>query len=158
MKNFTKFLCLPILFFLGSCTHKISSTQTDGYNQSSNFSNGFTGDSHAIKSSSKSTVDSQKSILGLDGYLRNLSGVVVTGSGASAQVIVRGNRTMTTSSEPLFVLDGIAMGSYSAVYQSLNPMDIKDVSVLKDASSTSIYGARGGNGVIIITRKNINVK
>src|SRR5690606_30613973 len=54
-----------------------------------------------------------------------------------------------SSSNPLFVVDGVAMESI----QFLNPNDIERMEVLKDASSTAIYGARGANGVILITTK-----
>lgn len=68
--------------------------------------------------------------------------------GASMQIRVRGTRSLNASNDPLVVLDGIPfMGSIS----DINPSDIKSMDILKDASSTAIYGSRGANGVILIT-------
>lgn len=160
MKNFTMFFCLWILFVGGSCANKIAPNQaSSNYENPDLISNGYSKESPRNKTSSSSHVDSQNSIVGLDVYLRGLAGVTVTGDGASAQVVVHGVGSFMSSNEPLFVLDGIAMnGGYSGAYQAINSIDIKRVSVLKDAASTAIYGSRGGNGVIIITRKNSNIK
>ena len=69
--------------------------------------------------------------------------------GASTSIRVRGSRSISASNEPLIVVDGVvdAVSDMSEI----NPDDIKSISVLKDASSTAIYGTRGSNGVIIIT-------
>ncbi|MCF0209282.1 MAG: SusC/RagA family TonB-linked outer membrane protein, partial [Bacteroidaceae bacterium] len=68
--------------------------------------------------------------------------------GASLQIRVRGQRSLTASNDPLIVLDGIPfMGSLS----DIDPSSIKSMDILKDASSTAIYGSRGANGVIMIT-------
>lgn len=160
MKNFTILLCLWILFFGGSCANKVATNQSSStYENPDLISNGYSKESLRNKSSSSSTVDAQNTIVGLDVYLRSLSGVTVTGDGSSAQVVVHGVGSLTSSNEPLFILDGIPVnGGYSSVYQSISSIDIKRVSVLKDAASTAIYGSRGGNGVIVITRKNSNVK
>lgn len=64
------------------------------------------------------------------------------------QIRIRGTRSLTASNDPLVVLDGIPfMGNLS----DINPGDIKSMDILKDASSTAIYGSRGANGVILIT-------
>lgn len=160
MKNFTIFFCIGILFFAGSCANKVATSQaTNTYENPDLISNGYSKESSHNKTSSSGSVDSQNTIVGLDVYLRGLSGVTVTGDGASARVVVHGIGSFMSSNEPLFILDGIAMnGGYSAAYQAINSIDIKRVTVLKDAASTAIYGSRGGNGVIVITRKNSNVK
>lgn len=68
--------------------------------------------------------------------------------GATMQIRIRGTRSLTASNDPLIVLDGIPfMGNIS----DINPNDIKSMDILKDASSTAIYGSRGANGVILIT-------
>lgn len=68
--------------------------------------------------------------------------------GAKMQIRIRGSRSLTASNDPLIVLDGIPfMGDLS----DINPSDIKSMDILKDASSTAIYGSRGANGVILIT-------
>ena len=72
----------------------------------------------------------------------------VSQPGATMQIRIRGTRSLTASNDPLVVLDGIPfMGNLS----DINPGDIKSMDILKDASSTAIYGSRGANGVILIT-------
>lgn len=63
---------------------------------------------------------------------------------------IRGTRSKNASNDPLIVLDGVP---YNETISSINPGDIESIDVLKDASSTAIYGARGANGVILITTK-----
>lgn len=69
--------------------------------------------------------------------------------GGGISVNLRGFNSITASNAPLFVIDGIV----GADFQSINPGDIESIDVLKDASSTAIYGSRGSNGVIIVTTK-----
>lgn len=70
--------------------------------------------------------------------------------GAKASIRIRGGNSLSASNEPLYVIDGfIDAGDLN----SLNPNDIESIEVLKDATSTAIYGARGSNGVILITTK-----
>ena len=82
-------------------------------------------------------------------------GVVVkqtTGTpGEELEINVRGISSLGAGSNPLYVIDGFAVGN--SVGQYLNPADIASVTVLKDAASTAIYGARGSNGVVLITTK-----
>lgn len=68
--------------------------------------------------------------------------------GGDVNILLRGSRSIYGDNSPLFIIDGIP-GSYS----QLNPSDIESVEVLKDASSTAIYGSAGSNGVVIITTK-----
>jgi len=68
---------------------------------------------------------------------------------ASPRILIRGLGTINSSSNPLFVVDGVVMENM----QFLNPNDIERMEVLKDASSTAIYGARGANGVVLISTK-----
>ncbi len=68
------------------------------------------------------------------------------------RVIIRGTSTINASSNPLYVVDGVVMENFHL----LNPNDIERIEVLKDASSTAIYGARGANGVILVTTKRGN--
>lgn len=70
----------------------------------------------------------------------------------NSRVVIRGNSTILASSQPLYVVDGVAMTDFYTV----NPNDIESVEVLKDASSAAIYGARGANGVILVTTKRGN--
>ena len=71
--------------------------------------------------------------------------------GASTSIRIRGTRSITASNEPLIVVDGVVNAVQSL--SDINSADIASVSVLKDASSTAIYGARGANGVVIVTTK-----
>ncbi|AUD02644.1 SusC/RagA family TonB-linked outer membrane protein [Spirosoma pollinicola] len=71
--------------------------------------------------------------------------------GGAFEVRVRGIGSLGAGSNPLYVIDGFAVGT--SVGQNLNPNDIESVTVLKDAASTAIYGARGSNGVVLITTK-----
>ncbi|HEY4205794.1 MAG TPA: TonB-dependent receptor [Puia sp.] len=83
-----------------------------------------------------------------------LAGVNITttegGPGAAVTIKVRGGGSITQDNTPLYVVDGIQMED---ALSNLSPQDIASVDVLKDAASTAIYGARGANGVVIITTK-----
>jgi iron complex outermembrane receptor protein len=91
---------------------------------------------------------------------------VTTGGGAAGeggQIRIRGGASLSASNDPLIVIDGLpidqsgsAQGSANAL-NSINPADIEDFVVLKDASATAIYGSRASNGVILITTKKGNV-
>lgn len=78
--------------------------------------------------------------------------VVQAGSkpGAGPQIRIRGRRSFNATNDPLYVVDGIPI---AGGIDDLNPQDITSMEVLKDASSTAIYGSRGANGVVIITTK-----
>ena len=84
-----------------------------------------------------------------------VAGVVVTTSdgavGSEASITIRGNNSLTQSSAPLYVIDGFP--SESSLATLINPADIETIDILKDASATAIYGARGANGVIVITTR-----
>lgn len=69
--------------------------------------------------------------------------------GAGYGITIRGENTINFSTEPLVVIDGLMGGNLN----TLNPNDIQSMDILKDASSTAIYGSRGANGVVIITTK-----
>lgn len=92
-------------------------------------------------------------IQNLQGQVAGLN--IATGSGQpgsdDTMVILRGLGSINGAVEPLFIIDGIPASS--ARYRSLNPNDVDNVTVLKDAGATAIYGNRGANGVIVITTK-----
>jgi TonB-linked SusC/RagA family outer membrane protein len=71
--------------------------------------------------------------------------------GQEMEVTIRGIGSLGAGSRPLYVVDGFPVGT--SMGQNLNPNDIATISVLKDAASTAIYGARGSNGVVLITTK-----
>lgn len=87
---------------------------------------------------------------GLQGFL---PGVTITSSsgqpGAEANIVIRGTGTINSVTSPLILIDGVAAENINL----LNPDDIENVSVLKDAASAAIYGSRAANGVILITTK-----
>jgi TonB-linked SusC/RagA family outer membrane protein len=84
-----------------------------------------------------------------------IAGVAVSGNdgqpGAVNNIVIRGYGSITQDNSPLYVIDGFPMED--GMNNSINPADIEAINVLKDASATAIYGARGANGVIIITTK-----
>lgn len=70
--------------------------------------------------------------------------------GSDNSMLVRGENSISASNTPLIILDGVP---YSGALSEINPRDIASLEILKDASSTAIYGSRGANGVILITSK-----
>lgn len=94
-------------------------------------------------------------VVGADQMLQGrVSGLQLTQSdgqpGNASTIRIRGTNSINSGNEPLYVIDGFAgVGNLS----SINPNDIQSIEVLKDASSTAIYGSRGANGVILITTK-----
>ena len=88
----------------------------------------------------------------LQGQVAGLSVLSNTGEpSASAVMTIRGTNSINSGTAPLYILDGVPISSSD--FNTINPADIESLSVLKDASSTSIYGARAANGVIVITTK-----
>ncbi|MCG8412265.1 MAG: SusC/RagA family TonB-linked outer membrane protein [Bacteroidales bacterium] len=104
-------------------------------------------------------IDSKKfenrPIVNMSNALQGLSsGVLIQGSDESdskTKILIRGKGSIESSITPLFIIDGVPVDEY--FFSSLNPNDIASISVLKDASSTSIYGTRAANGVIVVTTK-----
>ena len=89
----------------------------------------------------------------LAGQVSGLSVLSSAGDPSMAATIrLRGVNSMNSSNEPLFILDGAPITS--SFFQTLNPSDIANITVLKDAASTAIYGSRAANGVIVITSRN----
>jgi len=122
----------------------------------------FTGSLTSVKSN----VLSQSTESSFDKALQGqVAGIVLTSSsgqpGAASQIQMRGAGSISASSQPLVVIDGVVMyggetsqnSSGTSILASINPNDIESVSVLKDASATSLYGSRASNGVIMITTK-----
>lgn len=89
----------------------------------------------------------------LEGLQGRVAGVDISlnsgAPGGLASVVIRGIGSINSSTNPLYIVDGVALENI----QFLNPYDIQNVEVLKDASAAAIYGARGSNGVILITTK-----
>ena len=107
----------------------------------------------AISSVKADDVKESPTINAMEGLQGKIAGLDITRSsgqaGSSPSILLRGNRSLSGDCSPLFIIDGISGGSIS----DINPNDIESIEVLKDASSTAIYGAAGANGVIIVTTK-----
>nr|WP_314755082.1 TonB-dependent receptor [uncultured Prevotella sp.] len=125
----------------------------------------FTGSATTIDGKLISNKTDANPIKALEGSVPGLQLNVSSGQpGAPATIFIRGRNSLNSSTQPLYVVDGVpyssdAVGIRSREGQevsplaSLNPNDIESINVLKDATATSIYGARAANGVIVITTK-----
>ena len=90
----------------------------------------------------------------LFGQGAGLQMVTTTGApGSTPSMLIRGISSISAGTNPLIVLDGMP---YEGGWNNINPTDVESISVLKDAASTALYGARGANGVVIITTKTGN--
>lgn len=90
----------------------------------------------------------------LSGQVAGLQMVTTTGApGSTPNMLIRGISSISAGTNPLIVLDGMP---YEGGWNNINPTDVESISVLKDAASTALYGARGANGVVIITTKTGN--
>ena len=109
----------------------------------------------AVASLSEERLESLPNNNVLQALQGSVAGLSVTQSSAGAEgsdfnVLIRGTNSILANNQPLIVLDGVP---YSGSFSDVNPTDIASVEVLKDASSSAIYGSRGANGVILITTK-----
>ncbi|MCM1050439.1 MAG: TonB-dependent receptor [Paenibacillus sp.] len=109
----------------------------------------LTGAVSSVKSDIITLTPSANPMAALQGRVAGLDISQTSGQpGEGLNIQLRGNRSITASGTPLFLIDGMP-GDYSTI----NPNDIESIEVLKDASSTAVYGSEGSNGVIIITTK-----
>jgi len=82
------------------------------------------------------------------------AGVVVSGSNGGITVRIRGGSSVYGSNDPLYVVDGMPVRPMAGgTLPSINPHDVKSITILKDAAATSLYGSRGANGVIVVETK-----
>ena len=97
-----------------------------------------------------------------DAVAGKLPGVVITSNsgapGNTSTIRIRGTTSLNASSDPLLVIDGVPLsnvvpGGTDNILAAINPNDVENITVLKDASATAIYGSRGSSGVILITTK-----
>lgn len=112
----------------------------------------LTGSVSSVKMEGVETTPTAAFDQALQGQVAGLS--VMSSSGepsASAVMTIRGANSINSGTAPLYILDGVPISASD--FNAVNPADIESISVLKDASSTSIYGARAANGVIVITTK-----
>ena len=122
----------------------------------------FTGSATSMKADD---INSQKESL-VKSLQGKMAGVMVGGAvgdpGANQKILIRGISSISASTEPLYVIDGIPMSNdemssglkSQSILASINPEDIESMTVLKDAAAASLYGSRAANGVIIVTTKN----
>ena len=109
----------------------------------------LTGSVASIKSEDITRMPTGNPLEAIQGQVAGLDITRTSGdAGGGVNMVLRGNRSINGDNKPLFIIDGME-GSY----EELNPNDIASIEVLKDASSTAVYGAAGANGVVIITTK-----
>ncbi len=111
----------------------------------------FTGSATVLNSSEISKVQSSDATRSLEGMVAGVQMTTASGTlGSSPTIIIRGIGSINAGTAPLYVVDGVP---YSGDMNNLNPSDIESMTILKDAASNALYGARGANGVIMITTK-----
>ena len=123
----------------------------------------FTGSATSVKSESLEKRTVSNVTKALDGLVAGVTSTAGSGQpGESASIMIRGYGSISASSTPLYVVDGIP---YDGSIAAINPNDIESLTVLKDASAAALYGSRGANGVVMITTKrgqagfvNVNLK
>lgn len=108
----------------------------------------------SISQAKGSDITKSQNFSALDGLRGKAAGVNIFSNSSqpgayASTVVIRGISTINSSSDPLYVVDGVVMEDFNMV----NPNDIETIEVLKDASAAAIYGARGANGVILVTTK-----
>ncbi|GAB1451345.1 TonB-dependent receptor [Draconibacterium sp.] len=110
----------------------------------------LTGSVSTVKSKDIQKTTSSNALQSMQARVPGLDVMQSSGqAGAAVSINLRGNRSINASNSPLILVDGIEYGSTL----DINPSDIESMEILKDASSTAIYGTRGANGVILITTK-----
>ena len=130
----------------------IEETVVIGYGSGQKVAN-LVGSVKTVKSETLSNAPSASALDMLQGQVAGLS-VLTTGGVAgdnNVSMTLHGVGSLTSGTEPLFVIDGVP--SSSRTIMAMNPNDILSISVLKDASATSIYGSRAANGVVYVTTK-----
>jgi TonB-linked SusC/RagA family outer membrane protein len=111
----------------------------------------FTGSATVVKSSDISKVQTSEPTRALEGKVAGVQMTTSSGTlGTTPSIRIRGTSSISAGSSPLYVVDGVP---YSGDLNNLNSADIESMTVLKDAASNALYGARGANGVIMITTK-----
>ena len=130
-------------------THAIDDVIVVAYGQTTK--EAFTGSAAVVKGDAIEKRQVSDVTKALNGQVAGVQGFSANGQpGTSASIRIRGIGSMNASSAPLYIVDG---APYDSDISSLNPSDIESMTVLKDAAASAIYGARGANGVIIITTK-----
>lgn len=140
----------PITLTLAQAESGLSEVVVTGYKTSSKRE--FAGSANTVSASRISSVPIASFDQALQGQVPGILIQAQSGQpGAAAAVQIRGKGSVLGSVSPLYVLDGVQISEGD--FATLNPADFETISVLKDASATSVYGSRGANGVIVITSK-----
>ncbi|NQX38309.1 TonB-linked outer membrane protein, SusC/RagA family [Pedobacter steynii] len=114
---------------------------------------GLTGSVSSISGTELAKTPVQNVAQALQGRIAGMQVTMGSGDpGAAPSIKIRGGTSITQSNDPLYVVDGVPQTDGLAF---LDPMDIESIDVLKDASATAIYGARGANGVVLVTTKKL---
>lgn len=110
-----------------------------------------TGSNTQLKSDAITATVAASPLVSLQGKAAGVSVMTNNKVGEAPTIRVRGSGSITASNDPLYVVDGFPL--MDGDLNDINPADIESMEILKDASSTAIYGSRGANGVIMITTK-----
>ena len=125
----------------------------------------FTGAASAVDGEKLGKTTSTNPIKALEGNVTGMSMTQLSGQpGAPTTIFIRGRNSLNSGTQPLYIIDGVPMEATAqgmrndsdisiSPLSSINPDDIESMTVLKDATATSIYGSRAANGVIVITTK-----
>lgn len=111
----------------------------------------FTGSASVVGAQELARLQVTNPIEALNGNVSGLQMLETNSYNSDPTITIRGIGSINASTQPLIVLDGLP---YSGYWNDINPADVASITVLKDAASTALYGARGANGVILITSKN----
>ena len=110
----------------------------------------FTGSASVIGSAELETRNVTSAIAAIEGKATGVQFTSPSGPGESPGIVIRGVGTLNGDTDPLYIVDGV---QFEGNLNAINQEDIKSFTVLKDAASTSLYGSRAANGVVIITTK-----
>lgn len=110
----------------------------------------FTGSAGVLNADKIAERQVSNPLAALNGKVSGVQIIEGNGPSASPALQIRGISSLNAGNGPLIVVDGLP---YNGYYSDINPADVESISVLKDAASNSLYGARGANGVILITTK-----
>ncbi|MFP2994397.1 SusC/RagA family TonB-linked outer membrane protein [Spongiivirga sp. MCCC 1A20706] len=110
----------------------------------------FTGSASVIGAKDLETRNVTSPIAAIEGRATGVQFTSSQGPGSSPGIVIRGVGTLNGSTDPLFIVDGV---QYQGALNTINQEDIESFTILKDAASTSLYGSRAANGVVIITTK-----
>ena len=110
----------------------------------------FTGSAGVIKAEAITKQQVSNPISALNGKVAGVQMVESNSPSGSPSILIRGLGSINASTSPLIILDGLP---YHGYWSAINPSDVESITVLKDAASNALYGARGANGVILVTTK-----